>query len=234
MGLAARWCRFGALICIAAALSVAPETATAADLPADPWQCDDIDHSCLEFSGWAGDAAWGFVADGPNDQNCTAYAAWRLQQAGVDRPEGWFVAGDMNAERWDDHAVGVDEIRITSAPAAGMVGIWNGASRNHVAFIDKVVYDGDGRWSEIWISESNYPGTASREILRPSDSWKPDVFLDFGATAQAGNGDGKDDVLQAAGSGVGWRVKWGASGSWKTLSSSSTTSGLLVGNFNAA
>jgi hypothetical protein len=54
---------------------------------------------------------------------------------------------------------------------------------------------------------------------------------DCGSPPPSGTGF-KDDVFQAVGGDIGWRVRYGGTSAWKTLSSSGAVDGLALGDFN--
>lgn len=92
---------------------------------------------------------WSFIT-----RNCTSFAAWRLNQDGI---EFWNYYGGPhwgNADNWDDAARSLQSsnsglgVRVDNTPKRGAIAQWNW---NHVAFVAAVHNDG-----YITVEEYNY------------------------------------------------------------------------------
>jgi surface antigen len=215
----------GALIAVAVCVVIIlSPPANAAELWSsvpDPFPCDQASNSCVSHTGFSPTTSyWGQYTN--TKGNCTNYAAYRLQRNGAAQ-----LQGSGNAISWRDRVVSqYGAAAVNGTPSIGSIAWWGtkAGAAGHVAYVEKV------SGTTIYISESVWDYGSRRRDLTAGTAAYPDAFLHIKDKPAASNG--KDDVLQAAGSGVGWRVKWGATGSWVTLSLSETTTGLLVGDFN--
>jgi len=126
-------------------------------------------------SAWSMSSAdqWSFYA-----RNCTSFAAWRLNQEGV---EFWNYFGGPhwgNADNWDDAARSLQAsnpglgVRVDRTPKRGAIAQWN---FNHVAFVAAVYNDGT-----ITVEEYNYATTGGYGTRRIAAS-SVDNFIHFRA-----------------------------------------------------
>lgn len=107
--------------------------------------------------------------------NCTNYAAYRMQRAGV--PEPAILMG--NARDWAKNARKLG-YTVNQKPAVGAIGQWKDTS-NHVAYVEEVGPD------HLILSDDSYGSKVyKRYRVNTGDSWYPERFIHFlepGATA---------------------------------------------------
>ncbi len=100
--------------------------------------------------------------------NCTNYAAYRMQRAGV--PEPKILLG--NARDWHTNAAKLG-YTVNSQPAVGAIAQWS-KSANHVAYVEEV---GAGY---LILSEDSYSSKVYRRYKAlTTDSWYPERFIHF-------------------------------------------------------
>lgn len=100
--------------------------------------------------------------------NCTNYAAYRMQRAGV--PEPKILMG--NARDWHTNAKKLG-YTVDSKPAVGAIAQWSKAA-SHVAYIEEVGP------KHLIISEDSYTSkTYRRYRVNTGDSWYPERFIHF-------------------------------------------------------
>ena len=100
--------------------------------------------------------------------NCTNYAAWRMQKAGV--PEPKILMG--NARDWHTNAKKLGYL-VDNRPAVGAIAQWSKAA-SHVAYVEQV---GSGF---LVLSEDSYTSkTYRRYRVNTGDSWYPERFIHF-------------------------------------------------------
>lgn len=103
--------------------------------------------------------------------NCTNYAAYRLQQAGV--PEPRILMG--NARDWHTNAKKLG-YTVNQQPAVGSIGQWSRKS-SHVAYVEEV---GPGY---LVLSDDSYTSKVYRRYkVLTGASWYPERFIHFGVT----------------------------------------------------
>lgn len=100
--------------------------------------------------------------------NCTNYAAYRMQRAGV--PEPKILMG--NARDWHTNAKKLG-YKVDSKPAVGAIAQWS-KSASHVAYVEEVGP------KHLIISEDSYTSkTYRRYQVNTGDSWYPERFIHF-------------------------------------------------------
>ncbi|WP_313408255.1 Ig-like domain repeat protein [Aeromicrobium sp.] len=100
--------------------------------------------------------------------NCTNYAAYRMQQAGV--PEPRILLG--NARDWHTNAKKLG-YTVNQRPAVGAIGQWSKRS-SHVAYVEEV---GNGY---LILSEDSYTSKVYRRYkVLTGASWYPERFIHF-------------------------------------------------------
>lgn len=96
--------------------------------------------------------------------NCTSYAAYMLNQIyGIEKFDNSYLqpTGESwgNGNNWDDAAKRVG-ISVNKNPIPGDIAYWekmyDGDQYGHVAFVEKVYYDGSGNAVNIDVTEYNY------------------------------------------------------------------------------
>jgi surface antigen len=116
--------------------------------------------------------AWSFIT-----RNCTSFAAWRLNQDGI---EFWNYYGGPhwgNADNWDDAARSLQSsnpnlgVRVDKTPKRGAIAQWNS---NHVAFVAAVHNDG-----YITIEEYNNPAGSGLYNSRRIPASNVDNYIHF-------------------------------------------------------
>ena len=153
------------------------------------WYCYATNsQSCVSQFGYGGQSVWGYPVDAYGN-NCTNYAASRLNQNGVANP------GNLgNASTWAGNAA-AKGISVDHTPAVGAIAQW--VSANHVAYVDWVSPDG----TQIAVSESGYgaaggyPSMTGRSVINATGSnpssndptW-PSNFIHFQGSGTPVNG----------------------------------------------
>jgi surface antigen len=125
------------------------ETGTAS--PVEP-DCDDSGAYPYPSQSWESVDPWNFYF-----RECTSYAAWRLNQAGIAFSSSYGGVHWGNANNWDDAAralaatPGFGHVTVDSTPSVGDVAQSNGGAFGHVAYV--VAVNGDGT---VDVEEYNY------------------------------------------------------------------------------
>ncbi|WP_232676259.1 CHAP domain-containing protein [Nocardioides sp. R-C-SC26] len=123
--------------------------------------------------------------------NCTAYAAYRMIQAGRPNSRPWSGSGDAN--RWGHEMAGITD----GTPMVGAVAWWDAfrggwGENGHVAYVERVtantitisedIYNGDFRWRTLTRGEAAWPtgfihfaDERVRAVRSPSVSGTPRV-----------------------------------------------------------
>ncbi len=100
--------------------------------------------------------------------NCTNYAAYRMQKAGV--PEPRILMG--NARDWATNAKKLGYL-VDQRPAVGAIAQWSKAA-SHVAYVEEVGQD------YLILSEDSYTSKVYRRYkVKSTDSWYPERFIHF-------------------------------------------------------
>lgn len=79
-----------------------------------------------------------------------------------------------NASNWK-HAAETADISMGDIPYPGDVAWWSG----HVAYVEKVDYDGNGQWTRVYISEYNYKWKHDygKRNFTPNDDDRPEKYI---------------------------------------------------------
>ena len=95
---------------------------------------------------------------------CVSYAAYRMDDeldalAGIHFDNSYHGQHWGNGYHWDDAARAAG-IKVDNIPIPGDIAYWNSGntpatSYGHVAFVERVEYDSDMKWTRIYISEYN-------------------------------------------------------------------------------
>ena len=131
-------------------------------LPASPAQatpgfigdhCSSLAYACVQggyeaTAATTGDGwAWKYYGQGATDittpsgpHNCTLYAAWRLEQAGMPDP----------GHAWGDAVSWGDSLGFDHNPAVGSIAWWQ--SGDHVAYVEQVSADK----TQVFVRADNY------------------------------------------------------------------------------
>jgi hypothetical protein len=196
-------------VALAASLSVAPPAEAAIGRTV---LCESTSYSCVGGTGYVGQANWGY----PGPHNCTLYAAYRLVQNGYSNPGGL-----GNAYDWDANALSRGAT-VNASPTVGSIGQRDGSG--HVMYVEEV------KTTYIVVTEDNWAGPTRRvRIDRPGEYFSSLEFIHFKDIVRPSE---RNDVFQAAGGTVGWRLSANGRGAWENLRASTTTTGLMVGDFN--
>jgi surface antigen len=150
--------------------------------------CHSADYACTN-SGYAGytgydghDGPYGYDTDYTNgghlDHNCTSYVAWKIYKV-IGYLAPYNTLGD--AKDWAKRApVNVPGAIVTKTPLVDYVAQWN---FGHVAWVNYVNYDSNGKVLWIVVSDDNLTAKETRQhTLYPgqtSDVGWPDNFIDF-------------------------------------------------------
>ncbi|MEP7192143.1 MAG: CHAP domain-containing protein, partial [Actinomycetota bacterium] len=154
--------------------SAAVWASNATPVPAG-WACySTYNQACVSQFGYTGQSTWGYQGD-PWGNNCTNYAAFRLDHNGARNP------GSLgNADKWAVNARNKG-LTVNQTTAVGAIAQWNS---QHVAYIDWVSSDGN----QIAISETSFGGTfngktytssSGRRVLTRGVSGWPDNIIHF-------------------------------------------------------
>ena len=161
-------------VMVAAGLASVVGVAGPAQAASGTYQCNQPSYACTtggysaasaQSSGWPWSYYGGKIPSynsyGPH--NCTLYAAWTLQQNGVNL--NW----SANARDWATYAA-ARAVPVNNTAAVGAIAQWNSG---HVAYVEQV---GNGF---IITTDDNYSyNNTSRQLRTPASGW-PDHFIHF-------------------------------------------------------
>ena len=128
---------------VAAVALLAPSSALASQT-----ECLSYGYACTpgyDGANASGTWAWthyggSYAINANGYHNCTLYAAWRLEQNGMDDPGNW-----GNAVEWINHT------SSNHTPAVGSIAWWGGGF-GHVAYVEQI------RGGEVFIRADNFVG----------------------------------------------------------------------------
>jgi len=152
-----------ASLILAASLGIAAApAAVAADGPCVGDECDG--GAWLAARGEDNNGSfWGMYSG----HNCTNYVAWRLIDAGVERPR----TNPGNASTWAERA-SLDGYLVDEVPSVGAVAQWDssaGMGRNgHVAYVEQVYDDGTILISEDFWRGGSQTGSLTYRVIPAS------------------------------------------------------------------
>ena len=112
--------------------------------------------------GWASWQYWSSGTGGTKRHNCTTYAAFRLQRAGLPYPGQW-----GNATTWDTNAPAT---MVDQRPGVGAIAQWN-SGWGHVGHVDVVTA------SYIEVTADNWGGGTTRHRIYNGSPYWPDNFI---------------------------------------------------------
>lgn len=87
--------------------------------------------------------------------NCTSYAAYMLNVYGISFSNNYKGKNWSHGKTWDDAARSAS-ISVDANPIPGDIAYWNDGEWGHVAWVEKVYFNGDGIATDIDSTEYNY------------------------------------------------------------------------------
>ena len=147
------------------------------DFPCDYWNPSRvINGKWVNLDYWVD--RWNF-----GQCECVSYTAYRMDDelyalAGIHFNNSYRGQHWSHGKYWDD-AADAAAIKHDHDPIPGDIAYWNSGgtpatSYGHVAFVERVEYDDDMKWTKVYISEyngSNGHGYSSRSFVPSSTRW---------------------------------------------------------------